>query len=54
MKTGTGDIPKELVSLTMAALEMGKKDTRSVIVGTVAKRIKYFIKNMNLLHLKYH
>ena len=25
MKTGTGDIPKELVSLTMAALEMGKK-----------------------------
>ena len=51
---GTGDVLKEFVSLTMVAMEMWKKDTLSVIVATVAKRIKYFIKNINLLHSKHH
>ena len=51
---GTGDMLKEFVSLTMVAMKMGKKETISVLVATVAKRKKYFIKNMNLLHSKYH
>ena len=33
---------------------MGKKDTILVILAAVAKKIKYSIKNMNLLHLKYN
>ena len=44
----------ELVSLTMVAMEMGKKGDTSVIIATVAEKIKYFIKSMNLLHSKYH
>ena len=53
---GTGDMLKEFVSLTMAAMEINlkKKDTLSVIVATVAKKKKYFSKNINLLHSKYH
>ena len=38
----------------MVAIEMGKKDTLSVIVTTVAKRIEYVVKNMNLLHSKHY
>ena len=51
---GTGDMLNELVSLTMVAMEMGEKGNTSVIIATVAKKIKYFIKSMNLLHSKYH
>ena len=51
---GTGDMLKEFVSLTMVAMEIWKKDTLSFIVATVAKRKKYFIKSINLLHSKYH
>ena len=35
-------------------MKMRKKDTISVIVVTVGNMIKYFIENMNHLHLKYH
>ena len=50
----TNDFLKVFFSLTMVAMGMGKKDTILVILATVAKRIKYSIKNMNLLHLKYN
>ena len=45
-KCGTGDMLKELVPLKMIAMEMGKKDTISIIIATVLKRLKYFIKNI--------
>ena len=45
---------KEFVSLKMVAMEMGKKETISTIIATVAKRKLYFIKNTNLLILNYH
>ena len=45
-KCGTGDMLKELVPLKMIAMEMGKKDTNSIIIATVLKRLKYFIKNI--------
>ena len=35
---------KEFVYLTIVAMEMGKKETISVIIATVAKRKIYFIK----------
>ena len=35
-------------------MEMEKKETISVLVATVVERKKYCIKNMNLLHSKYH
>ena len=37
----------------MVFMEMGK-DTILVIKAKVAKRIKYFIKNMNLIHSNYY
>ena len=37
---------KELVPLKMIAMEKRKKDTISIIIATVLKRLKYFIKNI--------
>ena len=42
---------KELVFLTMVAMEVGKRQF-PVIIATVAKRKIYFIKNMNLFRCK--
>ena len=50
---GTGDIVG-ICLLNNGCYGNMKKDTLSVIVATDAKRIKYFIKNFNLLHSKYH
>ena len=47
---------KEFVSLTMTVIENGEKRIISVIIVTIAERIRYFIKNMNLnlIHSNYH
>ena len=47
---------KQFVSLIMAAMENGEKRIISVIIVTIAERMKYFIKNMNLnlIHSNYH
>ena len=46
---------KQFVSLIMAAMENGEKRIISVIIVTIAERIKYFIKsmNLNLIHSNY-
>ena len=51
---GIGNVLKEFASLRVVAIEMGKKYTISVTIATLAKKIKYFIKTMNLVHSNSH
>ena len=46
-------VSKDFIFLTMVDSKMGKKDTISVIIETVAKRIKYYTKNIIFLHSRY-
>ena len=43
---------KEFVSITMAAVETGKRHFS--VIAAVAKRKKCFIKNMDLMDTNYH
>ena len=51
---GSGDALKEFVSFTIVAMEVEGEDTISVNIAKVGKRIKYFIKSMNLSHSNYN
>ena len=50
-RVDTGDMLKECLLNNGCYGNVKKKDALSVIVATLAKRIKYFIKNINFLHL---
>ena len=51
---GSGDALKEFVSFTIVVMKLEGGDTISVNIAKVGKRIKYFLKNMNLLHSYYN